>query len=562
MLKSLSIRNYALIQQLEINFNSGLSIISGETGAGKSIILGALSLILGQRADKQMLRNKEKKCVVEGAFGIKEYKLQGYFRDNDLDYEELTTLRREINSNGKSRAFVNDTPVKLNILRDLSLQLIDIHSQHENLELTNNLFQLNVVDVFARHSDLVEDYIISYKQYRELEKKLTVLNNTAHQSKQDLDYFQFQFNQLEEAHLESGEQEKLEEELKTLNHAEEIKTNLGNASFILANDENALLARLHETVQLIGKLKSYFSKAGELYDRLESSHIELKDIAVEIEQLDEEVEHNPTRATEVNERLDLIYSLQQKHRVETVDELIGIKEELQKKIDEVTSYDTEIEKLEKEVDSQKGKLEKMAAELHKSRLSVIPEMESHLTVMLRQLGMPNGKFRIEHKDTDDYTLTGIDRVIFLFSANKQSDLQDISVVASGGELSRVMLSLKSLITGSSGLPTIIFDEIDSGVSGDIADRVGNILTEMARNMQVINITHLPQIASKGKNHYKVYKKDEGASTNTYIKLLNNEERLEEIAKLLSGKELTEAALKNARELLNQQPATSNLTRNP
>ncbi len=549
MLKSLSIRNYALIQQLDINFNSGLSIISGETGAGKSIILGALSLILGQRADKQLLKNKEKKCVVEGIFGIKEYKLQGYFRDNDLDYEELTTLRREINSSGKSRAFINDTPVNLNILRDFSLRLIDIHSQHENLELTNNLFQLNVVDVFARHSNLVEDYIVIYKLYRELEKKLTVLNNTAQQSKQDLDYFQFQFNQLEEAHLESCEQEKLEEELKTLNHAEEIKTNLENVSFILANDENPLLARLFETVQLLGKLKSYFSKAGELYDRLESSHIELKDIAVEIEQLDEEVEHNPSRATEVNERLDLIYSLQQKHRVETVDELIGIKEELQKKIDEVTSYDTEIKKLKKELDSQKEKLEKVAAGLCKSRLSVIPEMESHLTGMLRQLGMPNGKFRIDHNNTDDYTPTGTDKVIFLFSANKQSDLQDISVVASGGELSRVMLSLKSLITGSSGLPTIIFDEIDSGVSGDIADRVGNILTEMALNMQVINITHLPQIASKGKNHYKVYKKDEGASTNTYIKLLNTEERIEEIAKLLSGKELTDAALKNARELL-------------
>jgi len=530
MLKSLAIRNYALIQQLDINFNSGLSIISGETGAGKSIILGALSLILGQRADKQILRNKEKKCVVEGTFGINEYKLQGYFRDNDLDYEELTTLRREINNNGKSRAFINDTPVKLNILRDLSLQLIDIHSQHENLELTNNLFQLNVIDVFARHSDLVEGYIVNYKQYRELEKKLTVLNNTAQQSKQDLDYFKFQLNQLEETQLE-------------------IKTNLGNASFILANDENALLARLNETVQLLRKLKSYFSKAGELHDRLESSHIELKDIAVEIESLDEGVEHNPNRATEVNERLDMIYSLQQKHRVETVDELISIKVELQKKIDEVASYDAEIKKLEKEVDSQKVKLENVAAELRKSRLSKIPGIESHLTGMLRQLGMPNGKFRIEHKDTDDYTPTGIDRVIFLFSANKQSDLQDISVVASGGELSRVMLSLKSLITGSSGLPTIIFDEIDSGVSGDIADRVGNILTEMAQNMQVINITHLPQIASKGKNHYKVYKKDEGDSTNTYIKLLNTEERLEEIAKLLSGKELTDAALKNARELL-------------
>ena len=549
MLKSLSIRNYALIQQLDINFNSGLSIISGETGAGKSIILGALSLILGQRADKQLLRNKEKKCVVEGAFGISEYKLQGYFMDNNLDYEELTTLRREINSNGKSRAFINDTPVKLNTLRDLSLQLIDIHSQHENLELTNNLFQLNVIDVFASHSDLVEGYIINYKQYRELEKRLSVLNYTAQQSKQDLDYFQFQFTQLEEAHLVSGEQEKLEEELRTLNHAEEIKTNLENVSFILSNDENALLTRLNETMQLLGKLKSYFSKAGELHDRLESSHIELKDIVAEIEQLNEEVEHNPGRAAEVNERLDLIYSLQQKHRVETVNELIGIKNKLQMKIDEVTSYDAEIKKLEKELDSQKVKLENVAKELHKSRLSVIPEMESHLIGMLQQLGMPNGKFRINHKDTDDYTPTGIDKVIFLFSANKQSDLQDISVVASGGELSRVMLSLKSLITGSSGLPTIIFDEIDSGVSGDIADRVGNILTEMAQNMQVINITHLPQIASKGKNHYKVYKKDEGDSTNTYIKLLNTEERLEEIAKLLSGKELTDAALKNARELL-------------
>lgn len=538
-----------MIRQLEINFNSGLSIISGETGAGKSIILGALSLILGQRADTQMLRDREKKCIVEGTFGIKEYKLQVYFRDNDLDYEELTTLRREISSNGKSRAFVNDTPVKLNILRDLSLRLIDIHSQHENLELVNNLFQLKVIDVFARHSDLVEDYIINYKKYRELEKKLTVINSTAQQSKQDLDYFQFQFNQLEEAHLVPGEQEKLEEELGTLIHAEEIKTNLGNASFILANEENALLTRLLETLQLLGKLKSYFSKAGELYDRLESSHIELKDIAMEIEQLDEEVEHNPTRAKEVNERLDLIYSLQQKHLVRTVDELIGIKEEFQKKIDKVTSYEVEIGKLVKELDARKIKLEKLAVKLSESRLSIIPEMESHLTGMLRQLGMPNGKFRIKHKKTEDYTPTGIDKVVFLFSANKQSDLQDISVVASGGELSRVMLSLKTLITSSSGLPTIIFDEIDSGVSGDIADRVGNILADMAQNMQVINITHLPQIASKGKNHYKVYKKDEEDSTNTYIKLLNDEERLEEIAKLLSGKELTDAAIKNARELL-------------
>lgn len=538
-----------MIRQLEINFNSGLSIISGETGAGKSIILGALSLILGQRADTQMLRDREKKCIVEGTFGIKEYKLQVYFRDNDLDYEELTTLRREISSNGKSRAFVNDTPVKLNILRDLSLRLIDIHSQHENLELVNNLFQLKVIDVFARHSDLVEDYIINYKKYRELEKKLTVINSTAQQSKQDLDYFQFQFNQLEEAHLVPGEQEKLEEELGTLIHAEEIKTNLGNASFILANEENALLTRLLETLQLLGKLKSYFSKAGELYDRLESSHIELKDIAMEIEQLDEEVEHNPTRAKEVNERLDLIYSLQQKHLVRTVDELIGIKEEFQKKIDKVTSYEVEIGKLVKELDARKIKLEKLAVKLSESRLSIIPEMESHLTGMLRQLGMPNGKFRIKHKKTEDYTPTGIDKVVFLFSANKQSDLQDISVVASGGELSRVMLSLKTLITSSSGLPTIIFDEIDSGVSGDIADRVGNILADMAQNMQVINITHLPQIASKGKNHYKVYKKDEEDSTNTYIKLLNDEERLEEIAKLLSGKELTDAAIRNARELL-------------
>lgn len=546
-----------MIRQLEINFNSGLSIISGETGAGKSIILGALSLILGQRADTQMLRDREKKCIVEGAFGIKEYKLQGYFRDNDLDYEELTTLRREIGSNGKSRAFVNDTPVKLNILRDLSLQLIDIHSQHENLELANNLFQLKVIDVFARHSDLVEDYIINYKQYRELEKKLTVLSNTAQQSKQDLDYFQFQFNQLEEAHLVPGEQEKLEEELETLDHAEEIKTNLGNASFILASEENALLTRLLETLHLLGKLKSYFSKAGELYDRLESSHIELKDIAMEIERLDEEVEHNPTRAAEVNERLDLIYSLQQKHLVRTVDELIGIKEEFQQKIDEATSYEVEIGKLVKELDARKIKLEKLAVKLRESRLRKIPEMESHLTGMLRQLGMPNGKFRIEHKETEDFTPTGIDKVVFLFSANKQSDLQDISVVASGGELSRVMLSLKTLITSSSGLPTIIFDEIDSGVSGDIADRVGNILADMAQNMQVINITHLPQIASKGKNHYKVYKKDEEDSTNTYIKLLNNEERIEEIAKLLSGKELTDAAIKNARELLKMNTGKSN-----
>lgn len=549
MLKSLLIENYALIQRLEIDFKPGLSIISGETGAGKSIILGALSLILGQRSDTSILKDKTRKCIVEGTFDIKGYDLKIFFDTNDIDYENITNIRREMNINGKSRAFINDTPVNLVLLKDLGVKLIDIHSQHQTLLLGDNLFQLKVIDTFAQHFDLLEDYTKNFNRFKILKANYQDLLKRSEQSKTDLDYFQFQYDQLEKARLEENEQEDLEEELETLNHAGEIKTNLSHAGSILSGEENSLLQQLKETSYILRKLTPFFPKATELFERLDSSHLELKDVSEELEILNQHIEHDPNRIQEISDRLDLIYELQQKHRVSTVKELIDLMLELQNRISEIASYDLQLETIIKELDEQEKSVRELADNISENRKKVIPEIEKKVIGLLKQLGIPHGKFAIRHKKTSDFVFNGIDQVVFLFSANRQSELQNLANVASGGELSRVMLSLKSLITKSAALPTILFDEIDSGVSGDTADKVGNILDEMSVNMQVINITHLPQIASKGKYHYLVYKEDKDNATHTYIKLLNKEERLQEIAKLLSGEELTEAAFENARELL-------------
>jgi DNA repair protein RecN (Recombination protein N) len=549
MLKSLLIQNYALIQKLEIEFKSGLSIISGETGAGKSIILGALSLILGQRADTSILKDKTKKCIVEGTFDIKGYNLRFFFEENDIDYEYITNIRREININGKSRAFINDTPVNLVLLKDLGIKLIDIHSQHQTLLLGDNLFQLKVIDTFARHFDLLESYKNNFNRFKTLTGNYQELLKKSEQSKADLDYFQFQYDQLAKAKLEENEQEELETELETLNHAEEIKSNLLSAGNLMSAEENSLLKQLNETINLIRKLTPFFPEATELFERLDSSYLDLKDISEELETLNHRIEHDPNRIQEITDRLDLIYGLQQKHRVSTVKELTDLMVELQNRIGEINSYDFQMENLEKELDNQEKLVQELADKISANRKGIIPIIEEKIIALLVQLGIPNGQFVIKHKQTDDFAFNGIDQVVFLFSANKKSELQDLAKVASGGELSRVMLSLKSLITKSVALPTVIFDEIDEGVSGDTADKAGNIMDQMAESMQVINITHLPQIASKGKYHYLVYKEDKDDTTYTYIKLLNKKERLHEIAKLLSGEELTEAALENARELL-------------
>lgn len=549
MLKRLKIRNYALIRELDVEFRPGFTIITGETGAGKSILLGALSLILGQRADTTALKDTEKKCVVEGVFDVKAYGLKELFEQYDLDYEDQAIFRREISPSGKSRAFVNDTPVNLKAMRDLGLHLVDIHSQHQNLELNNQHFQLTVVDLYAGHNDLLVTYREKFRVYRKTVQSLSALVDKAEQSKADLDYFRFQFEQLESASLVDGEQEEMEKELETLNHAEEIKGSLSQLFELLNGDGPSVVRGSKDGLNLLDKVTKFFPEGEDLHNRLESAYLELKDIADEAERAAESVEYDPGRIEFLNERLDLIYTLQQKHRVETVAELIEIRESLDAKLSDIDSYDLEIEKLEKQRDAAETEVKKLAGQLSEQRKKVLPAIEARVNSLLLQLGMPNSRFRVDLVSKGTPSGTGIDEVSFLFSANKNTELCEISKVASGGEMSRLMLSLKSLISKSKALPTIIFDEIDSGISGEIAGKMGSILKEMSAGMQVINITHLPQVAAKGDYHFWVYKQDTEHETVTHLKLLSEKERVEELAKMLSGENISDAALQNAQELL-------------
>lgn len=549
MLKRLKIRNYALIRELDVEFHPGFTIITGETGAGKSILLGALSLILGQRADTTALKDSEKKCVVEGVFNVKAYGLKELFEQYDLDYEDQAIFRREISPSGKSRAFVNDTPVNLKAMRDLGLRLVDIHSQHQNLELNNQHFQLTVVDLYAGHNDLLVSYREKFRVYRKTVQELNALVEKAEQSKADLDYFRFQFEQLESAALVDGEQEEMEKELETLNHAEEIKGNLTQLFELLNGEGPSVVRGSKDGLNLLDKVAKFFPEGEELHQRLESAYLELKDIADEAERAAESIEYEPGRIGFLNERLDSIYTLQQKHRVETVAELIEIRESLDAKLSDIDSYDLEIEKLEKQRDAAETEVKKLAEQLSEQRKEVLPAIEERVNNLLLQLGMPNSRFRVDLASNGTPSATGIDEVSFMFSANKNAELCEISKVASGGEMSRLMLSLKSLISKSKALPTIIFDEIDSGISGEIAGKMGGILKEMSAGMQVINITHLPQVAAKGDYHFWVYKQDTEHETVTHLKLLSEKERVEELAKMLSGENISDAALQNAQELL-------------
>jgi len=551
MLQSIYIQNYALINELEIDFNQGLNIITGETGAGKSILLGALSLVLGQRADTSVLKNKTKKCFVEAKFLIGQYQVKDFFQSNDLDYEVLTTIRREITDKGKSRAFINDTPVNLTVLKDLSKELIDIHSQHESLLLGDDYFQLSLVDSFANHSELLSAYRDKYEQYNILSSEYNKLVNNADKAKSDLDYFQFQFEQLEALKLQDGEQDALEEEIEQLNHAEEIKLKLSESYGLLSGAEISVIANLKQAKNAIESISQYIKEGKELAQRINTTYIELQDITNEVELLDEKVELDPGRIDFIRERLDSIYALEQKHKVSTVKELIHIKGELQQKIDQITSYDFELAKVKKQLDSLSNEMEQSAENISKNRRKVIPGIENKVIEVLKLLGIPNANFKIEQIPSKEYLPTGKESIQFLFSANKNVALEELSRVASGGEISRLMLSIKSLMVEMATLPTIIFDEIDTGTSGEIADKMGSIIKKMSKNMQVINITHLPQIAGKGDYHYLVYKKDNHETTNTYIKLLSHEERIKEIAKMLSGEALTEAAIQNAKVLLSK-----------
>lgn len=549
MLFHLSINNYALIDSVEIEFDRGFTVITGETGAGKSIMLGALALILGQRADTSVIRNKDRKCVVEAGFDLADYSLEDFFKTEDVDYDTKTYIRREVLPEGKSRAFVNDTPVTLQFLKTLCERLIDIHSQHQNLLLGDFKFQLAVVDNVAANDAERNVYRKEYHNYRQLQKDRGKLIELNEKQRSDRDYWDFQVQQLSEARLVDGEQEELEQELERLIHIEEIRSALAMADGLLSTGESPVNDRLYMVQTEIEKIESWLSGGSELAERLRSVYIELKDITSEVGRIAADLEFDPQRLNFVRDRLDLIYSLQQKHKVGSVGDLIKIHTDLQSKLNSLDAFDEEIEKLDRQIAQSGAKLDKAAEVLGKSRRGVFETLTKNIEGNLAELGMPYARFVVDCREADDYCEDGRDVIQFLFSANKNSDLCEIPKVASGGEMSRLMLCIKALLSTAKGLATIIFDEIDTGVSGDIADRMGRIMKEMSRNIQVISITHLPQIAAKGISHFKVSKRDTEKLTVSEIKKLNSEERVFEIAGMLSGSELSEAALINARDLM-------------
>lgn len=556
MIRKLYIQNYAIIDELEIEFKQGLNIITGETGAGKSILLGALSLIQGQRADTSVLKHNDRSCIVEVEFDISDYNLNDFFEANDIDYDDITTIRRQISENGKSRAFINEIPVNLNQLKELTEKLIDIHSQHQNLLLGNTRFQLDVLDAFAVSRDLLTDYRQLYDEFRKLKTELDRLEANAENAKRDFDYLSHQLNELNAANLRSGELDELEALQKQLTHASEIKTALEFSYGTLNADELAVLSKVKEIESNLRRIESVFSQACNLISRIESCRIELKDIADEIDLLNSKVEVDDEQLHTVTQRIDLIYSLLNKHRLANFDELVEFRNQLENRVNEIAQIDFNLDEKRKALRILEQKLQEKSKNLSQIRTSSAPKVEQFVTELLQQLGIKHAVFRIRIEKLEEFQPWGTDRVIFYFSANKQIEPQELSRVASGGELSRLMLSLKSLLVKSTGLPTIIFDEIDTGVSGEIADRMGTIIYELAKGMQVINITHLPQIAAKGSNHFLVYKSVTNSQSSTGIKLLTPDERVVEIAKMLSGEKVTDAALMNAKELLKSNVSLS------
>lgn len=549
MLTRLSISNYALIDKLTVDFHAGLNSVTGETGAGKSIVLGALGLILGNRADLSVLKEKDKKCIVEGFFEVKNYGLQYFFEKNDLDYDSTTILRREILPSGKSRAFINDTPVNLKIIQELGLALIDIHSQHQNLELGNQKFQLSLIDTVSNSGKILNEYRKLYSDFRSLQKQLDELKLKSEKANTDLDYFQFQFNQLSEANLREGEQQELEAELEKLSHAEEIKNAFVQVQDLLDNENLSALQNIKESRRALDAIRQFMPEAQELSDRIQSSWLELKDIFDEASGLAEQIEHDPARMDQINERLNLLFTLLQKHRVSSDTELLDLRESFATKIAQVVGYGEEIEELEKELATCGLALKTKSNELTELRKSIFPKIEQSIVADLQQLGMAKSKFEIELVSLPDYTFNGKDSVSLLFSANADSAPAEISKIASGGEMSRLMLAIKNLLRNSKALPTVVFDEIDSGVSGEIAIKMGNIIKSFSTTTQIINITHLPQIAAKGDAHLQVFKFEKDGKTFTSIKHLNKQARLEELAKMVSGEKLTESSLKTAQEFL-------------
>ncbi len=551
MLQSIFIQNYALIDKLDIAFEPGFSVITGETGAGKSIILGAIGLLLGQRADVKAIRNGANKCIVEAKFNIASYGMEEFFKANDIEYDsEECILRREVNINGKSRAFINDTPASLAQMKILGEKLIDVHSQHQNLLINKEGFQLNILDILAQDTRELTDYQNEYSEYRKICKELDDCIAKAEETRKEEDYIRFQLQQLDEAELKEGEVAELEQEAETLTHAEDIKAGLYRSAQNIGGDEGGCLTLIKDSINTLQTVCKVFAKANEWKERLESCYIEIKDISHDMDDAQESVEFNPSRLEFVNSRLNMIYSMMQKHHVKTDTELIEIAENYRQQLDMITSSDERISELEnkkkKLYDSVIRKAETLTAMRKESAVKIQSQMES----LLIPLGMPNVKFAVEicHKKEPD--TNGMDAVNFLFSANKNGTLQNVASIASGGEIARVMLSLKAMIAGAVKLPTIIFDEIDTGVSGSIAEKMALIMQDMGRqNRQVLSITHLPQIAARGNAHYKVYKEDNETGTNSHIIRLSDEQRIDEIANMLSGSTMTEAARNNAKSLL-------------
>lgn len=550
MLTNLSIQNYALIDQLTIDFTEGLSIITGETGAGKSILLGALGLVLGNRADLSSLKEDDKKCVVEALFAVENYQLQTFFEANDLDYEDKTIIRREILPSGKSRAFINDTPVNLSVLNLLKVKLMDIHSQHQTMELSDADFQFSVVDALAKNEKRIASYKRGVKKYNSLQRDLKKLLASQETANQQYEYNLHLFKELEEAKLTVDEQELLEEKLDKLNNIEDIKLNLSEALQTVISEEVGAQSLLNSLENNLQKISSFSKEYEDLYKRASSIKIELDDIVSELEDANESVDFNPNELEQINDRLQLIYNLQKKHQVATVKELLSVYETLGEKVGQVENASEIIASKQKEIDDVAIKLDEVALMITKAREKAIPKLTKQLEFLLAELGMPNSRFSIEVIPTEKYLSNGKDDLDFLFSANKGGSFGELKKVASGGELSRIMLSVKKILSENKKLPTIIFDEIDTGVSGEVSNKIAKIMQEMSNYMQVITITHLPQIASKGAMHYKVYKGELKGVTTSNLKLLSEQERIVEIAEMLSGKDVSESALTHAKELLN------------
>ena len=551
MLKEVHIRNYVLIDRLDIDFKDGFSVMTGETGAGKSIILGAMNLLLGGRADSKTLIQGTDKCTIEGTFSIAGYGLEQFFAENELDFDpDETIMRRELSASGKSRAFINDTPVTLTQLRDLGCRLIDIHSQHQNLALGTQSFQLDVVDTIAANGSVKTAYEQSFDNWTGLKTRLAQLKKEFESDNTDREYLEFQLEGLDSAKLTDGEQEELEQESDILDHAEEIKQDLFGASQIMSADEEGCIQKLRSAMQSLRAASKNYPQAQELAERLDSCIIELKDIAETVEDAQESINFDPARLEQVNERLDLIYSLEKKHKKDNIAQLLEYAESIRKRLDRTGSYEFDIEQLTKQVESARLEMEKHAAELSKTRKKASDIIIKDIKELLMPLGIPNVQFNIEMQPTSGYDRTGHDDLRFMFSANKSVPMQELQTVASGGEIARVMLCIKSLLAGARALPTVIFDEIDTGVSGAVAEKMALLMKQMsADGRQVLAITHLPQIAAIGQTHYKVFKTDDNDATHTRIAVLSGDDRIREIAGMMSGTTLTQAALDNAKALI-------------